>query len=492
VIARRLMTASLAWCLLAGCALTPAAPPPFYLAVHTLSADERSLKLARDAGVAWVVQLFEWREIEPSAGKFNWERTDAAMRAVAYYRLHVVARLDKPPEWALAPNPGKLLRSVDDYAHFVTAFAQRYRGQITSYIIWNEPNLATEWNGHPPNPAEYVSLLEAAHRSLKAVDPSMLVVSAGLAPTNERDAQALDDREYLRQMYEAGAQTSFDALGAHPYGFGYAPDDPRGAHDGLNFMRILDLRDIMSAHGDAAKPVWATEVGWTIKPVEQSGGQKVSMKEQGDYLGQAVGIARRDWPWLQFLAVWNIIADVPEHDQFAGYSIVEDSGAPRPAFQALQDSARAWPSGLAPAVACDEIGILAQDVVIHLGDKDLAGPWVGLYHGTNPSPAWTGEFYVPQPQGDWDLQLEALQVNQPGTRALINGQPFTPPDLPPEEYERQWMSVTQRAPAGVLRQGLNTIELIAGKNAPAVQETPSLVFDDFEFRRVRLVRAASN
>jgi polysaccharide biosynthesis protein PslG len=465
--------------------------PPFNLAVHTLIMDDRSLGLARAAGVGWVVQLFEWRAIEPEAGKFNWESADAAMRAAAYYRLHVAARLDKPPEWALAPNAGKLLRSVDDYARFVTAFVRRYPGQLAAVVVWNEPNLASEWNQRSPDPVEYVTLLQSAYRAVKAADPAIVVVSAGLAPTNERGARALDDREYLRQMYEHGAQGYFDALGAHPYGFGYAPDDPRGAHAGLNFMRMLDLRDIMSVHGDVGKPVWATEVGWTIAAVEQSGGQKVSPKEQGDYLGQAVAIARRDWPWLQFLAVWNIIADVPEHDQFVGYSIVDDDGSPRPAFRALQDAARVWPATPAQSEADDTAVILAQDVVIHLGDSDLPEPWASLYLGINPSPSWKGEFYMTQPQGPWDLRLEVLQVNQPGTRTVINAQSVSLPDLPPEEFERQWVSVTQRVPAGVLRQGLNTIELIAGKNVPAVQVSPDLVWDDFQFRRIRLGKAAA-
>ncbi len=478
-------------CLLAACTAPFAAAPPFTLAVHTLRMDDRSLGLARTAGVGWVVQLFEWRALEPAAGKFDWESADAAMRAAAYYRLHVAARLDKPPDWALAPGAGKLLRSEDDYAHFVTAFVQRYAGQVGAVIVWNEPNLASEWNERAPDPLEYVSMLQSAYRAVKAVDPAIVVVSAGLAPTNERSARALDDREYLRQMYERGAQGSFDALGAHPYGFGFAPDDPRGAHDGLNFMRILDWRDVMSAHGDGGKPVWATEVGWTITPVEQSGGQKVSPQEQGDYLGQAVAIARRDWPWLQFVAVWNIIADVPEHDQFVGYSIVDDDGSPRPAFRSLADSARDSPSALAPAVANDRVGILAQDVVIHLGDSDLPEPWTHLYHGINPSPSWHGEFYVTQPEGSWDLQLEVLQVNRPGTRAVINAQPGSLPDLPPEEFERQWVSVAQHVPAGVLRQGLNSIDVIAGKNLPPVQVAPDLVWDDFEFRRIRLVRDAS-
>ncbi|NIV30001.1 MAG: hypothetical protein GWN58_11015, partial [Anaerolineae bacterium] len=82
------------------------------------------------------------------------------------------------------------------------------------------------------------------------------------APTNHSDTSALDERLYLEAMYAAGAAACFDILGAHPYGFAYPPDDPHDAHDGLNFARLTDLREIMVAWDDGDKPIWATELGW--------------------------------------------------------------------------------------------------------------------------------------------------------------------------------------------------------------------------------------
>ena len=69
--------------------------------------------------------------------------------------------------------------------------------------------------------------MQRAYPAIKQADPSALVISAGLAPTNERSERALDDRLYLRRMLQAGALPYLDALGAHPYGFAYPPDDPR-------------------------------------------------------------------------------------------------------------------------------------------------------------------------------------------------------------------------------------------------------------------------
>jgi len=92
-------------------------------------------------------------------------------------------------------------------------------------------------------PWAYVGVLGAAYRRIRAADPGALVVAAGLAPTNENSERAMDDRDFLRAMYQAGAAGCFDVLAAHDYGYGLPPDDPYGAHGGLNLARLLDLPD---------------------------------------------------------------------------------------------------------------------------------------------------------------------------------------------------------------------------------------------------------
>ena len=212
------------------------------LAIHTLHADDSDLQQLHDLGATSVVQVFSWSEIEPTRGEFHWENTDWLLRAAEYYHLRVIARLDQAPRWAANAN-GALdapPTNLNDYGDFVAQVAARYRGRIAAYIIWNEPNLAREWGNQPPDPAAYVALLKTASARLRAIDPNARIISAGLAPTNDQNATAMDDRAFLRGMYAAGARGTFDILGTHPYSFANPPDDPRGAHGGLNFLRLQD------------------------------------------------------------------------------------------------------------------------------------------------------------------------------------------------------------------------------------------------------------
>ncbi len=350
-------------------------------AVHLLTADDRMYRLAAEGGYESVVQVFPWRDIEPTRDEWHWQQPDFAVRAASYYDLRLIVRLDHPPEWALQLEEGSGVPplDLDAYASFVATVARRYRGQVQGYIVWNEPNLNREWAGRPPDPAAYTALLCRAYAALKAADPGATVVSAGLAPTNGGDG-ALDDRLFLRQMYQAGAGTCFDALAAHAYGFGHPPDDPHWAHDGLNLARLLDLREIMAAHNGNAKPVWITELGWTTDGVGAHAWQTVSAEQQADYLARAWQHIGRTWPWVRVATVWNLSQGLPSTDEMAGYSLLNSDGSPKPVYHALaalfattrDDALDNWVerrSAAANLVGETVVPILAADEVVHLGDN---------------------------------------------------------------------------------------------------------------------------
>ena len=132
--------------------------------------------------------------------------------------------------------------------------------QIHAYIVWNEPNLASEWGGNTPSAADYSALLQNGYEGVKAGLPDALVISAGLAPTTDDLPNSVDDRTYLQQMYDAGAGSYFDYLGANPMGFAVGPDAD-GAN-GYDFSRAEEWRAIMDGNGDSATQMWATEFGW--------------------------------------------------------------------------------------------------------------------------------------------------------------------------------------------------------------------------------------
>jgi hypothetical protein len=318
---------------------------PFRHAVHTLFLDEYVASLAAAAGFDTVVQVFPWRDFNPEPGVYEWDAADYMVQLARQYNLELVVRMDMPPEWAVLPVESGIPFDVAAYGNYVSAVAGRYRGQVLGYIIWNEPNLAAEWSrsggegtdhwvsyeGWVAEAADYTAVLGLAYQRIRTADPGALVVGGGMAPTNEQSRRGVDDRDFLEAMLAAGAADCLDVLAVHDYGYGLSPEAERGAQDGLNLARIMDLREIMLAH-QARQPFWITELGYTIGPAEHP---SISEEKQALYLLGAFERTRRDWPYVEMLTVWNLVYGRPYYDEMSGYSLVEPDLSPRLAYEML-------------------------------------------------------------------------------------------------------------------------------------------------------------
>jgi hypothetical protein len=298
----------------------------------------------------------------------------------------VIARLSKPPDWALRTptTAAEAPFDVDGFGRYCGALAERYKGRISGYQVWNEPNLTREWHDNPPNAKAYVSLLAACHRAIKAADPAAIVISAGLAPTGTGLPLAIPDEEYLWQLYQAGIANYYDVLGIHAPGYKSPPETPPDdpALDGNRwqaFRHVEDIRAIMVANDEAHKQIAILELGWTTDirdTITDAQGEQsanpyrwhaVTEEEQARYLVGAYTYAGKHWrPWVGLIVTIYIgdrswTADKEEY----WWSIIEPNYYPRvkPALLELanmeryindteylppQDPAALWYSPLPP------------------------------------------------------------------------------------------------------------------------------------------------
>jgi hypothetical protein len=493
-----------------------ARPRALPLAVHTIRADDNMLRQVKALGADSIVQVFSWHDIQPSPHRWEWEYTDWLVRAAEHYELEVIPRLDKPPPWAVSDSRALSSPPLDNatFAQFARRVAERYRGRIKAYIVWNEPNLAIEWGNQEPDAAAFAKLLKAATDSIRETDSDARVIAGALAPTNEVSQHARDDRLYLQDLYAAGARDAFDVLAAHPYAFAQPPSAPPTANNGLNFARIYALRGIMQAQGDAAKPIWITEFGYpTVQPPGYED-RVVSAAEQAEYLPRAYAIARDDLHFVELFTVWNLVRDLPETDEQAGYSLLNADGSYKPAFDSvgrIEKEPRI--SGLATFLADlagrlpiftaigsgrraplpTEYPILARDVVVHLGDSEYPAPFFPLYNNNNPAVDWKGDFYLRQDdlarggtELDWSLLIELMQVNDLDTRIWVNDVPLEPAFLPAEDFTSRWVTAHLAVPRSALRLGHNAVSIRNGKLLPPFQQA-GFTWDEFQFRNVQLV-----
>lgn len=328
---------------------------------------DRSIDQMAAANAKWIRVNVSWKAGEQwGKGKFNegyLGNVDYAIDRARAAGLQIIMPIaDDVPFWASA-DPAKHLgpdgsqrwnirykpANFGDFADFAAYAANRYKGRgVHVYEVWNEPNLSRFWPSGV-NAGEYVQMLKAAYPAIKAADPESTVVSGGISS---------NDWRYVEQMYAAGAGAYLDALGVHPYS---GDPDTCWNDAGTNrrsryaFCALDELRNIMVAHGDGAKPMYATEFGWSTcdnnSPLCLSSGY--SEGQQADYLKKAYARLAERYSYVKVALVYTFRNNYWQNndplDWEANLGLVRTDFTPKPAFNAFKDVAANSQAPAAPA-----------------------------------------------------------------------------------------------------------------------------------------------
>ncbi|TMM00277.1 MAG: hypothetical protein E6G10_16590 [Actinobacteria bacterium] len=245
-------------------------------------------------------------------------------------------------------NPPTTPAAIAQYTAFIAQAAAHFKGQVAGWEIWNEEDAPKWWAGMPaldedhPNrdASQYVPLLKAAYQAVKAADPSAPVVLGGLTG---------NDYKFVQSVYDNGGSGSFDAVATHtdtgcaissPYG--YFRDAAGGPISQWSFLGYRAVHDVMDAHGDGAKQIWLTEMGWASYTgtcqVGKWAGQKaagVTEADQAKFTTQAFHCMSQD-PYVAKALLFTL-NDANESDpMFGTYGAVRVNGQHKPLFGALQ------------------------------------------------------------------------------------------------------------------------------------------------------------
>jgi hypothetical protein len=316
---------------------------------------------ASDGGFTWIRQQIHWRDQEGPPGNYAWgQELDEIVAAVNARGLKLMISIVRSPTFYGRNGRDGLPDDPNALGNFVAALASRYVGRIHAIQIWNEQNLAYENGGSvsTEDAGRYVEILSVAYTRIKAVDPTILVITGAPASTAvNAPGVAISDERYYNAMfaYQDGVIRNYmDALGMHPGGSANPPESYPGdvaspaqgwtEHPTFYFRRIEDIRTLMLEYGMEQTPVWITEFGWAT-PNSTPGfefGHQVSLDLQAQYIERAMRLVSERYPWVDAMFVWNLNFAAlkardgdPMHEQ-ASFSILDASNNPRPAFWAAQ------------------------------------------------------------------------------------------------------------------------------------------------------------
>ena len=260
----------------------------------------------RWADVAPEVQPAAWQPEDPADPNYAWGRTDRWVQAAVGAGLTPVLQVRSAPAWAQRCPPGAIDTGAPcnpdpaALAAFATAAARRYSGDfggLPRVQYWqglNEPNLSLffmpQFEGDKPvSPELYRALINAFYAAVKAVDPSNLVIAAGLGPIAVpkytigpmRFARLLLCMTGGKRPKPTGGDceggVNFDIFDIHPYTTGGPTHE--GRPNDVEIGDLAKLTTLLAAADRAGRihgafprtPLWITEFSWDSNPPDPGG-----------------------------------------------------------------------------------------------------------------------------------------------------------------------------------------------------------------------------
>ena len=228
--------------------------------------------------------MTRWADILPSAGNWHFERMDAYVEQAAMHHAVILYTLGSTPRWASA-RPEEICPygkgcaaepvRMAHWEEYVRRVAQRYKGKISAYELWNEPFFSELKNQKGASDFFYgpvskmVEMARIARKVLDEVDPHAVLATPGFTgPTHQ-----------LELFLSRGGKEYVQAVAYHFY----STNSDQFVH------QVLEVRDIMKRQGLENLPLWNTETGLEVYPTNQPlppGAQLWTRTEAGSRMAQ--------------------------------------------------------------------------------------------------------------------------------------------------------------------------------------------------------------
>ena len=197
-----------------------------------------------------------WQNLEPARGQFDWTTLERLVIGAEGVDVPVVLTFGGTPDWASPNGPKSVFTDgsrasppddLADWERFVRTVAEKYRGRIGAYELWDLANHPDFFTG---SMAELEAMTRLASQTIRAVDPEAVVVCPSMGEL--WDPAALGK---LREFAELGGFDHCDA--------GSVKLSARRDADPPETMLPLALEIDKAMHGTGIR-MWSTGSAYDI------------------------------------------------------------------------------------------------------------------------------------------------------------------------------------------------------------------------------------
>lgn len=224
------------------------------------------IKKIKEYGFNSVRDELPWNDVEKTDGVYaipsKKEKNDYLFSSLNANGLSGVFVLDYGSK--IHTNEGFPVNDeeIEKFSKYAAFIAERYKGKVKTYEVWNEWYLSTGINRkmrkEKPDDIVYFKLIQATSKAIKAIDPQAHVIAGGFNPLKDREVTWFD------MFIDEGILSYIDGISIHPYSFGNKNPIMRTPEE--NLKGIDHYQDHLELKTGKIIPLYITEMGYPTNP----------------------------------------------------------------------------------------------------------------------------------------------------------------------------------------------------------------------------------
>lgn len=257
---------------------------------------ERDFALMAEYGISDMRVSIAWGDYEPIKGSFDWELLDAEVALAEKYGIKLYPYICYSPSWATGGQWSDPPKDLERWYDFVYAVADRYKGRINNWEIWNEGDNYDFWHG---SWQQQLELVRTGARAVKDANPDAKTVFGGLTDTRP---------SHIDTIYSSGVSDYIDVINIHFYNETWNPAPTEEIYG-----TIKSVADVIRKHG-GKQELWVAEIGYSDY-VQKNGKVSDWVKMNAPYE------KTREFQAVTFTRAYSLIAATEDISNLLWYEI---------------------------------------------------------------------------------------------------------------------------------------------------------------------------
>ncbi len=258
----------------------------------------KTFGLAAQLGVKWARCQTGWARCEKAKGVYDFAWLDEVVDGLLkigiqpWFNLGYGNPLYTPKADATAVGwvPVFDEATMAAWKAFTAALAEHFKGRVTHWEIWNEPNITGFWKPGKPDAASYVKLVEQTAPVIREKVSGAVIIGGAFAGI---------PMGYIESCLKAGLGKHIDKMSYHPY----RPSPEKGYEDEIKKMRAL-----LKENGAEHVKLWQGENGCPSK----KGSSGALSQQEWTETRQAKWVTRR------------VLSDLKNEVELSSYFLIVD------------------------------------------------------------------------------------------------------------------------------------------------------------------------